>query len=780
MNLSGPQSSRDKSWVRKPAEISGDREDLVIDRNAEKQVYEGELGRVRRENASLRDQLQRTLRELKAFQLKYPDDLMHRQEDDEDLPPWATSAEKMTPLLLNYDSRVLELEAQVKQQSVQLEQFHSKVEEILTENDDLRERLLAATSTDANLDPMAPLNTELVKELKSKEDILMRENSLLVEQTSVMAAELEENGALLEERSNQIVELCSRVTELTESNKQLNDEVQQACSDRQESAEQLLKGNESLGRLQVQVEELGEELGVWEQRCYKAEKAVSATETELKAEVAAHSQEAHTSMQRLKAAEERVKELHALLLQKTHDLDVAQDVARKLRREYQSTRQDAEGMLQVMAGLERQLSEYSSREAEVEKLSKENKEKTEEALVMRDQAMTREEQLRREVDRLYDEKKKLVLTKHNDIESAVHTAKEVAASQMKSLEADLQEMVARNARLKAEEERALRECKSAHSLLEKSRHSHEGDSRSAELAMSRLEEKIREVVKEREEAIVKSKEVNELNTELRLLIDKLRSQEESLRLSMDEKDSSRRKEAESLRGQVRDLQRDLAAMQRSGHKSRKEVDELTRGEEAKLLAMQKQHDEELALHRRRAQEAEQGMKEMELTGVSEEHRVRLLLEQYKEKSSLSTMKLEAQLAECRESIVRLHANKKGSEMDLQNAEAEKKRLVNLLQESKIEIVQLHECVADYKNENADLASQLTLSLEAREAAAKQKARASKFLYDDEEGELLDEDFDYDDHVNKDGQDPAYQDENAFDENARDSASRGHARSDDMY
>jgi hypothetical protein len=46
----------------------------------------------------------------------------------------------------------------------------------------------------------------------------------------------------------------------------------------------------------------------------------------------------------------------------------------------------------------------------------------------------------------------------------------------------------------------------------------------------------------------------------------------------------------------------------------------------------------------------------------------------------------------------------------------------MIQESKIEIVQLHECVADYKNENADLASQLTLSLEAREAAAKQKAR----------------------------------------------------------
>jgi hypothetical protein len=37
-------------------------------------------------------------------------------------------------------------------------------------------------------------------------------------------------------------------------------------------------------------------------------------------------------------------------------------------------------------------------------------------------------------------------------------------------------------------------------------------------------------------------------------------------------------------------------------------------------------------------------------------------------------------------------------------------------------VQLQECVADYKAENTDLSSQLTLSLEARETAAKQKAR----------------------------------------------------------
>ncbi len=73
------------------------------------------------------------------------------------------------------------------------------------------------------------------------------------------------------------------------------------------------------------------------------------------------------------------------ILQRTQELDLSQEVARKLRREYQSTRQDAEGMLQVMSGLERQLSEFSSREEEVRRVGKEQKERLEEAFVARDQ-----------------------------------------------------------------------------------------------------------------------------------------------------------------------------------------------------------------------------------------------------------------------------------------------------------------------------------------------------------------------------------------------------------
>jgi hypothetical protein len=42
-------------------------------------------------------------------------------------------------------------------------------------------------------------------------------------------------------------------------------------------------------------------------------------------------------------------------------------------------------LCQVMSGLERQLNEFSDREAEVERLSKDSKERVEEALLLREQ-----------------------------------------------------------------------------------------------------------------------------------------------------------------------------------------------------------------------------------------------------------------------------------------------------------------------------------------------------------------------------------------------------------
>jgi hypothetical protein len=105
MRSGGPQSDRERRfWDEKGDVPSVVRGDLVERDEDNKRAYDGELSRNRRENASLKDQLQRSLRELKAYQIKYPS-AYALSEGEEDLPPWATSPEIMTPLLQAYDSR---------------------------------------------------------------------------------------------------------------------------------------------------------------------------------------------------------------------------------------------------------------------------------------------------------------------------------------------------------------------------------------------------------------------------------------------------------------------------------------------------------------------------------------------------------------------------------------------------------------------------------------------------------------------------------------------------
>lgn len=71
------------------------------------QIYEGEMAKLKRENDLLKNQLQRSLKELKAYQLKYPSPQLidNDNDDDEGLSPWVTMPESMSPLLEAYDSR---------------------------------------------------------------------------------------------------------------------------------------------------------------------------------------------------------------------------------------------------------------------------------------------------------------------------------------------------------------------------------------------------------------------------------------------------------------------------------------------------------------------------------------------------------------------------------------------------------------------------------------------------------------------------------------------------
>lgn len=121
------------------------------------------------------------------------------------------------------------------------------------------------------------------------------------------------------------------------------------------------------------------------QKCRESDSLIAEYKKQLRALSSKGEDDSALTLKRVQDAENRVRELHGALFARTQELDAANELLRKLRSEYQTTRQDAEGMLQVMGGLERQLGEYASREADVDKRDKSCKEREEEMQIFKEQ-----------------------------------------------------------------------------------------------------------------------------------------------------------------------------------------------------------------------------------------------------------------------------------------------------------------------------------------------------------------------------------------------------------
>ena len=125
--LNGPQGDRSRMFE---GGSSTGREDILA---PERGSFEGETTRLRRENGILKDQLQRSLKELKAYQVKYPNayvSVSHSEGDE--LPPWSSSPDIMAPLFEAYDTRIKELESIVNHQSEQLKAQSANVRCVAT------------------------------------------------------------------------------------------------------------------------------------------------------------------------------------------------------------------------------------------------------------------------------------------------------------------------------------------------------------------------------------------------------------------------------------------------------------------------------------------------------------------------------------------------------------------------------------------------------------------------------------------------------------------------
>ncbi len=99
MKSHGPQDDRDKYWTG--GKWESQRQELT---RKEVEAYEGELTRLRNENKSIRDQLNRSLKELHAYQVKYPSPYTPKPQEDEEGNLWTIAPEALNPLIEAYDT----------------------------------------------------------------------------------------------------------------------------------------------------------------------------------------------------------------------------------------------------------------------------------------------------------------------------------------------------------------------------------------------------------------------------------------------------------------------------------------------------------------------------------------------------------------------------------------------------------------------------------------------------------------------------------------------------
>lgn len=209
---------------------------------------------------------------------------------------------------------------------------------------------------------------------------------------------------------------------------------------------------------------------------------------------------------RARAATERAKELKALADSAAAAADAAKEETRAVQRELAATRADAEGMVKVLAALEKQVADVEEREARARKAEEDAAERVRQAVLERDQAVSREQQSRRELARLLDRRRAEIT------EASAHEAEAVAdvrarlTAQLAAHDAELAAARAEVAAAGAAAERAQRDARSVQLELSKLQEASRAEQGRLQRTIDDLASKLAGVEEERDDAVAQARE----------------------------------------------------------------------------------------------------------------------------------------------------------------------------------------------------------------------------------------------------------------------------------
>lgn len=727
--IGGPQTERDRL---SGSELLNDvkRDDIVISHGHEIQVYEGELNRLRRDNKFLNDHTQRCLRELKAYRLKYPGtnvDLGQREGDT--LPPWVTNAEINTPLFDAYDSRIYELEEELRLKSLHLTILAEKAESITSENDNLRNIQLETLRQNARGgrndtgNGMNASDLETLQELNEQLEILMAENAHLVEEKDLLMDELNTTQMELERCREEMEHMSKLLFTAEREHKVITARATEAESTRDVSENKLHQASIDIGRLEQEMDVLKEQLILSESRCSNADKNMADARLRLQQMERKMVEDSYRMAQKTKGVEDRVRELHLVVLQRTQELENVNELYRKLKREHQSTRQDAEGMLHVLSGMEKQLQEYAAKEEELQRFSRESKEKLEEALALKEQALAKEEQSQRELTYLLDEKKVSSAQRQSDIDDAMARARQLAQDQIKSLEADLMQSERQCATYKIAVESAREEARVSLERRDREAERLRTDNESLQNVLNGLSHEMNELKVGRAGDKHNIEKLQEKCSDLRTQVDRRQSELETFRSQCEERERQKDKEITSFKmtskEAVREWESREANLKREVHDLKAQKETI----EAQVGDSERRRIDDTGVLRKKVIELELRVRELEQTVAEEEARHRRMLDDEREQSNKVARTMDFQLKDERKIVETLLATKKELEATVSKSCLDKEALMKTVHVEKTRAEQLFLALRKSKASAVELAEKLASSFRAREEAAGAASRA---------------------------------------------------------
>ncbi|DBA04095.1 TPA: hypothetical protein N0F65_009442 [Lagenidium giganteum] len=356
-------------------------------------------------------------------------------EEDAAMAPWLTSSDFMNPLFQAYDVKIQEMEALVNENRAALNRIAARAESLAKENSALRQELEAAaekamlrqqherTETSILNDEMLLSHEtgDYVIDITERIDVLMAENNMLMEQVSLQDEELTSLRTDVADRDQQLVVMGQNFNHATIALQELRDSCEIIRNEKNHCENQVQRYAAMVAQLESHKEVMLEQ-----------QEALRAEHIKLEGQLADYEVMVNTVKKNADRKDEsfsvryqnvchRLRELNSAIEAKERHIDEIEESNRSMKVELDAVRSDCEGMLAVMNSMEKQLSQYCSREDAVSEvrlrypfvctiqpnthylqLENDCKTKAEEVLLEKEQLSTREAQARREIARLLE------------------------------------------------------------------------------------------------------------------------------------------------------------------------------------------------------------------------------------------------------------------------------------------------------------------------------------------------------------------------------------------